>query len=165
MNNKRKLDRAGKLLAISQADERGVQQAFDIALAAADDIRAKLVEAELAMINRHELARQRLIGGGPAEPDQAYPDAVSKLRRQTTRLLTRQKQADAELEKKRDDLLAAMTRRRAAQLVCERLEADQSAGDARGETKQLDEVHAAALARRGSWRQGSGVTDAGSRTS
>jgi flagellar biosynthesis chaperone FliJ len=68
---------------------------------------------------------------------------VSKLRRQISRLVARQKAADAQLDDRRAELLAAMTRRRAAQIVRERLRDRQDACAARQETRQMDETHAA----------------------
>ena len=143
MNDERKVRRVEKLLAISRSSERGAQQAFDVARARGDEVQAALVELELAMIARHEAARQRLADGGPDGLGGSYRQGVSKLRRQISRLVARQKAADAQLDDRRAELLAAMTRRRAAQIVRERLRDRQDACAARQETRQMDETHAA----------------------
>jgi flagellar export protein FliJ len=143
MNDERKVRRVEKLLAISRSSERGAQQAFDVARARSDEVQAALVELELAMIARHEAARQRLADGGPDGLGGSYRQGVSKLRRQISRLVARQKAADAQLDDRRAELLATMTRRRAAQIVRERLRDRQDACAARQETRQMDETHAA----------------------
>ena len=143
MNDERKVRRVEKLLAISRSSERGAQQAFDVARARGDEVQAALVELELAMIARHEAARQRLTAGGPDGLGGSYRQGVSKLRRHISRLVARQKAVDAQLDDRRAELLAAMTRRRAAQIVRERLRDRQDACAARQETRQMDETHAA----------------------
>ncbi len=143
MNDERKVRRVEKLLAINRSSERGARQAFDVARARGDEVQARLVELEFAMIARHEAARQRLAAGGPDGLAGSYRQGVSKLRRQIFRLVARQKAVDAQLEDRRAELLAAMTRRRAAQIVRERLRDRQDACAARQETRQMDEAHAA----------------------
>ena len=154
MSDERKAQRVEKLLAISRGAERAARQAFDLARARVDEAQAQLVELELAMIARHEGARQRLAGGGRDGLAGAYRDGVSKLRLQIARAVSRLKALEAELEVRRADLLAAMTRRKAAQIVRERIQARQAACAARLETRQMDEAHAASrLAPAGAWRQ------------
>jgi flagellar export protein FliJ len=157
MNDELKTRRVEKLLAVSRNAERAAKQAFDAARASADEIRIRLVELELAIIARHEAARRRLAGGGPDGLGGAYRDGVSALRRQIARLAARQKTADAQLEDRRAELLAAMTRRRAAEIVRGRILGRQAASAARRETRQMDEVHAAGgSAPACAWRQDAG---------
>lgn len=154
MNDDRKMRRVEKLLALSLGVERAAQQAFDFARARSDEVQARLVELELAMIALHEAARQRLAEGGPDGPGESYRQGVTKLRRSISRAVARQKVVDAELEARRVDLLAAMTRRKAAQIVRERIEAREAAVAARLETRQMDEAHAASrLVQANPWRQ------------
>ncbi len=160
MSDDRKTRRIGKLLAISRGAERAAQQAFDVARARADEVQAGLVELELAMIAQHEAARQRLAEGGPDSLGESYRQGVTKRRRQIARLAARQKAVDAELEDRRTDLRAAMTRRRAAQIACEKLLARQAAVAARQETRQMDEIHAAREpVPAGQWRQDVGSVE------
>jgi flagellar export protein FliJ len=157
MSDKLKMRRVEKLLAISRGAERAAQQAFDVARARADEVQARMVELELAMIALHEAARRRLAEGGPDGAGESYRQGVAKLRRSVSRTAARQKAADAELEARRTQLLAAMTRRRAAEIVRERLRARQAAVAARQETRQMDEAHAArGPAAASAWRQDAG---------
>jgi flagellar export protein FliJ len=160
MNDERKVRRVEKLLAISRSSERAAQQAFDVARARSDEVQAGLVELELAMIARHEAARQRLADGGLDGLAGSYRQGVSRLRRHISRLVARQKAADAQLDDRRAELLAAMTRRRAAQIVRERLRGRQDVCAARQETRQMDEIHAArGPAPVGAWRQDVGSVE------
>jgi len=152
MSDERKIQRVEKLLAVSQAQERAAQQAFDLAKAAADDVQAKIIECERAMIERHEQFRQHLAGGTLNDLAGGYRDGVSSLRRQIAHLTAVRKLADSHLEDRRADLLAAMTRRRAAEIARERLAARQAAAQGRRETRLLDETHAAVMAAGGAWR-------------
>jgi len=146
MSDERKLRRVEKLLAIGRSQEQAARQAFDRARAASEDIRARLAECEREIVVRHDQARERLLAGGQAELAQPYRDGVATLRRKIEKLAARRKAAAMRLENRRADLLAAMTRRRAAQIVRERLAARQASAEARKQTRQLDEAHAAAVA-------------------
>jgi len=160
MNDERKVRRVEKLLAISRSAERATQQSFDVARARSDEVQAGLVELELAMIARHEAARQRIVDGGPDSLGGSYRQGVSKLRRHISRLVARQKAADAQLDDRRAELLAAMTRRRAAQIVRERLRDRQDACAARQDTRQMDETHVASRSAPVSvWRQDVGSVE------
>ncbi len=157
MSDERKLKRVETLLAIGRNAEQAAQQAFDIARGQADELQSRLAQLESAMIAQHEAARQRLVEAGLANFAGSYRDGVSTLRRQIARLVAREKVVDAELEDRRADLFAAMTRRKAAEIVRDRLRARQVRRAAWLETRQLDEAHAAMHASPVStWRQGAG---------
>lgn len=143
MSDERRWQRVEKLLAISENRERAARQAFDRARATAEENHARLVECERELIDRHEEARRRLLAGGPAESSRPYRDAVTALRQRITELMTERMVADSRLEKRRAELMEAMTRRRAVQIVRERLAARQATADARRQTRMLDDAHAA----------------------
>jgi len=154
MSDERRARRVEKLLAISRSAERAAQQAFDLARARTDEVRARLVDLELAMIARHQAARQRIADGGPDGLGESYRQGVSRLRRQISRLAARQKTAEARLEGRRAELFEAMTRRRAAEIVRGKIQGRRAAVAARQETRQMDEAHAAgSYAPAGAWRQ------------
>jgi len=143
MNDERKLRRVETLLAISHNAERAARQAFDDIRGQADALQLRLTQLENAMSAQHQAARQRLVEAGQANFADSYRDEVSKLRRQVSRLATRQKIVEAKLEDKRADLVSAVARHKAAKIVRDRLLASKLQHAARLETRQLDEAHAA----------------------
>jgi len=157
MNDERNLKRVETLLVISRNAEQSAEQAFGLTRGQADELGTRLAQLQREKIAQHEAARQRLIETGLAGFADSYRDGVSMLRRQIARLAARRKIVDTELEDRRVDVLAAMTRRKAAEIVRNRLRARQAARAARQETRQLDEAHAAAGASPVStWRQDAG---------
>jgi len=157
MNDERKLKRVETLLAISRNAEQSAKQAFGLACGQADELGSRLAQLQREKIARHELARRRLIETGLAGLADSYRDGVSTLRRRIARLAARRKIVDAELEDRRADLLAAMARRKAAEIVRNRLRARQAARATRQEARRLDEAHAAVgAAPLSAWRQGAG---------
>lgn len=160
MSDERKLKRVETLLAIGRNAERAAQEAFDFARGLADELGSRLAQLERTMIAQHEAARQRLVELGVANFAGSYRDGVSTLRRKIAHLVARQKIVDTELEDRRADLFAAMTRRKAAEIVRDKLRARQAELAARLETRQLDETHAATGTQPvNAWRQDAGSVE------
>jgi len=157
MSDERKPKRVETLLAIGRNAEQGAQQAFDLARGQGDELQSRLAELRCAMIAQHQAARKRLVEAGPANLADSYRDSISTLRRRIARMAARQKIVDAELDCRRADLLGAMTRRRAAEIIRDRLRARQATRQAHLETRQLDEIHAAMQSLpMSTWPQGAG---------
>ncbi len=156
MTDERKLKRVETLLTIDLGAEQVARQALDFARGQADELLSRQEQLRRALSERHGLARRRLMETGRADFADSYREGISQLRRRMGHLASQRKAVDEQLDLRRAQLSAAMKRRKSVEILRDRLRSCRIRAEARVETRQLDEVHAATRAQSvGRWAQDS----------
>ena len=146
MNDERRIRRVQRLLEINQSRENAAKLEFDTAAATAEEVSTRIAQCEREVIARHERARERMLSGGLVALAQPYRDDAAAMRRKISHLVAKRKVAESVVEDRRVELIEAMTRRLAAEILQQRLADRQAVNEARQETRRMDESHAAVVA-------------------
>ena len=134
------------LLAIRQREEDDARRVFDHVRGREDFHRRRIAELEGLLAAQTEEARRRLVAGEGGEAASTYRAAVAELRRAIGEQRALLRPLEPMVEKGRAEVMRAVSRRKAAAVLRDRLLGRRSALLARAETRQIDDAHAVRLA-------------------
>ncbi|HUS91320.1 MAG TPA: hypothetical protein VM695_05685 [Phycisphaerae bacterium] len=137
----RREQRVDLLLTARQQEEQAARRAFQEVLAEAEAAAKRLVALDAQLASQSRAARTDLLGGRYV--GEAYRASAAELRREIGRGRGELRRIDKALDQRRQELSGAMRRRRAAELLRDRLVARRSAWRRQAEARLLDDQHAA----------------------
>jgi flagellar export protein FliJ len=138
--------RVEMLLKVRQQEEDGARRAFDEANARANFLRQRLAEMERLLLEHSRAAGQDVTATPGPATTAGYRRIATELRSAMGEQSALLRQLEPMLRTCRQELLEAMSRRKAAESLRDSLARIQAEGQEQAETARLDETHAARAA-------------------
>ena len=138
----RRSNRLEMLVRLRQQRESRARWSFDQVRGRAEFLRRRIDELGALLRAQDASARKRLLEGGPGRPGRAYRHSAAELRDAIREQRVLLSQVHEMLPACREKLRGAVSRRKAAEALRERLLREQAARQQRTEAAQVDDSHA-----------------------